>query len=288
MVAIQAVQDVSVAHLSVLIGTDAVQVIDTRGIEFCLSRIPGSVQAPANEFAKFSKDLLVQHGRSGKLLVLVHKDSGDLVASLAAQLLEQMLECRTQNMCSVGVLNGGFQAWEKKYATHASSAKFITREFVTMPVSLKHWEHFGADAKKCRSENALPTLVLQQQQAKNQIRANCHSIASVQTIGELPLVGLSEEGSCQAKRHVQDIQCKSRLEMRTTAMALPTISDTTTCESLDEEEVGDWMPRSRPGEVLMWRSQCIPTVDAGPLISEHSSSDSESCTSDEADYQDFV
>jgi len=134
----------------------------------------------------------------------------------------------------------------------------------------------------------VPTLVLQQQQANNHIRASCHSKASVQTMGEHFLLGLSKKDSCRAKRHVQNIQCKSRLEMQTTAVALPTISDTTTCESLDEEEVGDWMPRSRPGEVLMWRSQCIPTVDAGPLISEHSSSDSESCTSDEADYQDFV
>jgi len=271
--------------LSVLIGTDAVQVIDTRGIEFFLSRIPGSVQAPAHEFAKFSKNLLVQYGKSGKLLVLVHKDSGDLVASLAAQLLEQMLECSAQNMCSVGVLNGGFQAWEKKYATHPSSAKFITREFVKPPV-LPNW-----GTGKSRSESALPTLLLekelqnQQRQpiSDNQIRANRFSIAGVQTMGELPLVGPSEEDSCQTKNRLKDIQ-----RMHGLRTSLPTISDSTTCESLDKQVVGDSMPRQRQGEVLTWGTQCIPIVRADPLVSEYSSSDSESCTGDEADYQDLV
>jgi len=137
-------------------------------------------------------------------------------------------------------------------------------------------------------DKSVPTSVLQQPQENNQIRASCHSKASVQTMGEHFLLGLSKKDSRRAKRYVQNIQCKSRLEMRTIAVALPTISDTTTCESSDEEEVGDWMPRSRPGEVLILGNQCIPMVDADLLVSEHLSSYSESCTSDEADYQDFV
>jgi len=289
MVTIQAVQDVSAAHLGVLIGTNAVQVIDTRGTEFFISRIPGSVHTPAHEFSKLSKDLVVECRNSGKLLVLVHKDSGDLVASLAAKLLEQMLERNAQNMCSVGVLNGGFQAWEKKYATHPLSAKFITREFIQIPVLPKHWEHRGSDTNMPHTTSELPTLRLedqlrQQPVPNNQIRANGYSIASARTIGELPLVGLYEEDSCQAKSHVKIIQHKSRLDMRTTAMALPTISGSTTCERLYEEEVGDQMPRSRFGEVLTCGSRCTPIVNADPLVSEYSSSGSESRTNDEADY----
>jgi len=199
-------RQVAPAQLAMLLGTEAVQVIDTRGDEFYMSHIPGSIHAPASRFSCISQELVFRFRDKGKLLVLVHADSGVLVTNLAKELMAKLNNWNALGICRVGILMGGFLGWEQRFATHSRCSTFITRRLPEYaPESNIKW-HSKPTVRsvipnqiRSMTEQILPSMHTYTPPVKRAVQA-----CAVQTCAALPLQespkneeeSSDDEGSC--------------------------------------------------------------------------------------------
>mmetsp|Transcript_118380 Transcript_118380/g.379503 ORF Transcript_118380/g.379503 Transcript_118380/m.379503 type:complete len:696 (-) Transcript_118380:149-2236(-) len=126
---------ISSLELGVRIRQNEAQVVDVRNLEFHISRIPGSRHAPSAEFKKLAPALVADLGRCRTVIAFLCSAGEGRARSCAMQFLQQLNSHMPHACCDVRVLEGGFNLWERHFATSVDVAVYISRGFVYEPTS---------------------------------------------------------------------------------------------------------------------------------------------------------
>lgn len=146
------VPKISSLELGVRIRQNEAQVVDVRNLEFYVSRIPGSRHAPSAEFKKLAPALVADLGRCRTVIAFLCSSGEGRARSCAAQFLQQLNSHMPHACCDVRVLEGGFNLWERHFATSVDVALYISRGFVYEPTS-----RVASPARiQCRMYDSIP------------------------------------------------------------------------------------------------------------------------------------
>jgi len=113
-----------VEDLAKLLGSDMVQVIDVRGLDYLNGHIPGARHIPRAFFEDKLPALANEFAKSGKTLVFHCGESFYRGPQCAQRFLDFMNENYTSNDCKALVLKGGFERWAN-YARGAAKAETL-------------------------------------------------------------------------------------------------------------------------------------------------------------------
>jgi len=106
-------QYITAAELSSVFEDDDLQVIDVRDMDYTTGHIPGGLHAPQSRFGRELPELLLQFADCNKRLVFHCMHSQHRGPSCARRFLSQLRKQGNSSGCSVSVLSGGYQAWQK-------------------------------------------------------------------------------------------------------------------------------------------------------------------------------
>jgi len=139
----------SVKTLALFFGSEDLEIIDARGMDFFLGYIPGSRRFPIELFNKEVFRLAAELAESAKTVIFVDKMGGACAMSCALDFTRRVNETCTNPICKVYVLEGGFRGWEAEFSNHVDVERYITRSPVFPGAP-----HAGLNVRWCSSTSS--------------------------------------------------------------------------------------------------------------------------------------